>query len=73
MNAVKDNSTTEAIEKLDKLCQVLEHKKGHAMEIGEYQDTPMEQLEALQQNFNEYISKSDKGDKISEVLQKDLN
>ena len=70
MNAVKDNSTTEAIEKLDKLCQVLEHKKGHAMEIGEYQDTPMEQLEALQQNFNDENLKTEKDAKTIQVLQK---
>ena len=31
LNDVKDNVTTENIEELDKLCHILEYKKGDAM------------------------------------------
>ena len=42
------------------------------MEIGKDQDMLVEQLKALQQSFNEYREKSEKGAKTIQVLQKDL-
>ena len=51
-NADKCNGTTETIEKLGKLRQILEGKKVDAVEIGEEQDMIREQLQALQQISN---------------------
>ena len=42
------------------------------MEIGEDQDMIMEKLKALQQSFNEDSTKSEKGSKTLQVLDKDL-
>ena len=53
LNAAKENGTTETIEELDKLCNIMEDKKGDVMKIGEEWDMLMEQLKALQQSFNE--------------------
>ena len=52
--------------------QTLELKKGDVIEIGEERDILMEQLKALQQRFNEEITKSDKGSKTIKVPHKDL-
>ena len=53
LNAAKYNGTTETIEELYKLCQIMEDKKGDVMKIGEEWDMLMEKLKALQQSFNE--------------------
>ena len=44
LDPANDNVTTENIEELDKLHQILEEKQGDAMEIGEERDIIMEQL-----------------------------
>ena len=51
LDVAKDNGTTETIEKLDKLLQILEDKKCDAMEIGEQNYMRREILKALQQSF----------------------
>ena len=53
LNPAKDNGTTETIEELEKLCQLMEDKKGEVMKIHEKIDMPMEQLNPWQQGFNE--------------------
>ena len=52
LNAAKYNGTTETIEELEKLNQILEGKKGDVMKSGEEQEMRMEQLKVLQQSFN---------------------
>ena len=52
MNSAKDNGTTETIEKIDKLCQIMQDKTFDVTKIGEELDMLMEQLKALQQSFN---------------------
>ena len=41
LNSTKDNDTTEIIEELERLRQILEDKKGDMMKIGEEQDMLM--------------------------------
>ena len=53
LNSAKDDGTTKTIEEPDKLCQIMEDKRGDVMKIGEEWDMLMEQLKALQQSFNE--------------------
>ena len=72
LNSDKDNGTTETIEQLDKLHQILEDKIGDVMEIGEEQDMLREQPKSLRHTFNEERVKSEKGTKTIQVLQKDL-
>ena len=50
----------------------MEDKNGDAVEIGEEQDMLREKLTALQQSFNDYRGKSDRGAKTIQVLQKDF-
>ena len=72
MNAAKDNGTTETIEKLEKLRQIMEDKKVDAMEVGEEQDILMEQVKASKKNFNDEKKKSEKYAETIQILQKDL-
>ena len=70
LNAAKEIGTSENIEELDKLRQVLEDKKDDVVYIGEDQDMSREQLKALQQIFNEYREKLEKGSETILVIQK---
>ena len=72
MNDDNVNGITENIEIFDKFCKILEDKNGDAVEIGEEQDMLREKLTALQQSFNDYRGKSDRGAKTIQVLQKDF-
>ena len=72
LNAAKENVTTETIEELDKLCQIMEDKKGDVMKIGEEWYMLMEQHKELQQSFNEERVKSEKDVETIQVLHKDM-
>ena len=48
LNVSKYNGTTETIEELEKLLQILEDKKGDVIKTGQEQDILMEQLKELQ-------------------------
>ena len=72
LNAAKDNGTTETIEEPDKLCQILEDKKGDIMKFSEELDTLMEKLRALQHSFNKERVKVEKYSETIQVPQKYL-
>ena len=44
LNSAKDKGTTETIEELDKLCQIMEDKKGDVMKISEEWDMLMKNV-----------------------------
>ena len=71
LNVAKDNGATESIEEIDNLLQILEGGSC-AMKIGGERDILSVKLKALQHNFNEEKSKSDKGFKTIKLIKKDL-
>ena len=71
LNVAKDNGATESIEEIYNLLQILEGGSC-AMEIGGERDILRVKMKALQQNFNEEKSKSDKGFKTIKLIKKDF-
>ena len=72
LNSDKGNGATETIEEFDKLRQILEEQTGDAMNIGEERDVLRRKVKALQWGFNEERSKSYKGSKTIQLVQKYL-